>query len=158
LEALASSMKVPTQHAIKLGAPPLLDDYAGEAVDFNVDPPLERGQAVLQKNINSPTPTAIPGGLVLTTKQDYEALAIGKLKGKAFLIVDVWDDPQHATIPTAQWLPYAGAPGQGEFNDEVQQKLFDDMRKLSKNGDWNAPVIFFGKDAKNWQSYNASLR
>jgi len=158
LQALASSIKVagPAQPAVKLGLPPVLDAYAGEADDLKVDPPRERGQDVLQKNIDSPTPTIIPGGQVLTTRQVYETLATGKLKGKAFLIIDVWDDRQHSTIPTAQRLPYVGAAG--DFTDDVQQKMFDDMKKMMKGGDWNVPVIFFGKDAKNWQAYNASLR
>jgi hypothetical protein len=158
LQALASSMKVagPAQPAIALGLPPVLDAYAGEADDLKVDPPVSGGLEVLQKNIDSPTPTTLPGGQVLTTKQVYEALASGKLKGKAFLIVDVWDDQQHLTIPTAQRLPYAGAGG--EFTDDVQLKMFDDMKKMIKSGDWTVPVIFFGKDAKNWQAYNASLR
>jgi hypothetical protein len=153
LEALAASIKAtgPTLAAIKLGPPPVLDAYAGETADLKVDP-----QEVLQKNIDSPTPMTIPGGRDLTTKQVYEALSTGKLKGAAFLIIDVWDDPKHSTIPTAQRLPFAGAAG--EFTDDVQQKMFDEMKKLTKNGDWNIPVIFFGRDAKSWQAYNASLR
>jgi PQQ-dependent catabolism-associated CXXCW motif protein len=155
IAALTSQTKVAgpdqqPQPVIKLGPTPFKDDYAGEAADCKGN-----SQETLQKDVSSPTPCMIPGGTVLTTKLVYNAVATGKLKGAAFLIVDVWDEPKHPTIPTAQRLPYAGAGG--DFTDNVQQKLFEDMKKLTK-GNWGTPVIFFCHDAKSWEAYNASLR
>jgi hypothetical protein len=138
------------QAVVKLGPAPFKDDYAGEAADCKDSAP-----ETLQKDVSSPTPCRIPGGTVLTTKLVYNAVASGKLKNAAVLIIDVWGDPKHTSIPTAQRLPYAGTGG--TFSDDVQQKFFDDMKKLTK-GNWGTPVIFFSHDAKSWEAYNASLR
>jgi PQQ-dependent catabolism-associated CXXCW motif protein len=115
--------------------------------------------------VNSPTPARIPGGTVLRTPELYDALKRGRLGDYVaggsgankipFVIVDAWSDLQHPSIPTAKKVPSAGQGG--DFEDKVQKELWATLDKLT-GGDWSMPVVFFSRDAKHWEAYNAALR
>jgi hypothetical protein len=149
LSTMSSAAAVVSQPLIKLGPIPVLPGYADELADDDVKP-----TGNLEANVNSPTPRTFPDGNLLTTRQLYDALASGKLKDAGFLLIDAWSDLQHPTIPTAKRLPVAGKGG--AFGDATQTKMFDEINRLTQN--WKAPVVFFSRDAKSWECYNAALR
>jgi PQQ-dependent catabolism-associated CXXCW motif protein len=136
-------------------------NYADEDTKFDgVEP-----SSVPVSEVNSPTPTRIPGGTVLRTQELYDAFKRGKLGDYvagtagagniAFVVVDVWSDPQHRSIPTAKMVPAAGQAG--DFEDKVQKELWATLDKIT-GGDWSMPIVFVSRDAKHWEAYNAALR
>jgi PQQ-dependent catabolism-associated CXXCW motif protein len=124
-------------------------NYANETTNFGVAP-----QKTLKSNVGSQTPTSIPGGRTITTKDLAKALR----DGLPMMLIDAWDDQQggtHATLPGAKELSYAGAGG--NFDDAIQSRLQGDLAKLTK-GDWNQTLVFFCQGAVCWEAYNAALR
>ena len=124
-------------------------NYANETTNFGVAP-----QKTLKSNVGSQTPTSIPGGRTMTTKDLAKALH----DGLPITLIDAWDDQQrgtHATLPGATELTYAGQPG--NFDDAIQARLQGDLAKLTK-GDWNQTLVFFCQGAECWEAYNAALR
>jgi len=117
-----------------------------EDQDFGVKP-----TRMLHKSpMHAPTPTRIPGGLVITT----EALA-GLLKkhGRKIIIFDVLGS--NRGLP---WARNALPAGQGgSFNDQVQGEFARYLEKQTK-GNKSAPVVFYCQSPKCWLSYNAALR
>lgn len=121
-------------------------NYANELTDFGVPP-----QNLLQSNVGTQTPTRIPGARVITTSQLANALQ----QGQQFLLVDAWDDAQHAMLPGAVRITYAGRPG--SFNDNTQRALRQELNRLTA-GASNYPIVFYRAGAVCWESYNAALR
>ncbi len=121
--------------------------YADETKSAGVDPPNEP-----VKELNGPTPSVIPGGKVLTTAQMWEAFARTTLG--PIVLVDVWIDVHPTTIPSANRLPTAG---QGTMDGQARTELWRALKKLS-GGNFNDAIVFFGRDAKDWEGYNAALR
>jgi PQQ-dependent catabolism-associated CXXCW motif protein len=124
---------------------------ADEWTDFGVAPLSE-----LQFIQSSPTPLTIPGGRVIATGALEAALERGTLDGVPFLTIDVLrrDNPK-LEVPKSQYIEYAG--DYGAFGDQVQQKLKDELAKLTGN-DPDMPLVFFCLGARCWESYNAALR
>ncbi len=144
----------PSDSDVTLGPPPLDGvNYADEARAFDgVDP-----SPVPVAAVDSPTTTEIPGGRVLKTRELYDALKSGKLGADrlAFVMVDAWSDPQHTSIPTAHRLAQAG---RGDAIDsQLRKEVWDALDKLS-GGKFTTPIVFFSRDVKHWEGYNAALR
>jgi hypothetical protein len=144
-----------TEAAKQLGPPPLKGiDYADESTDFHVKPPFGKdGLPTTQPSLHSPTPTTIPGATVLTTYQMYHAIADATL-GSTLFIVDVWSDPHPNSIPAAYPLPNAGL---GVLDAKAANQLWQALFKLT-GGNFDAPIIFFSHDVKDWEGYNAAIR
>ena len=122
--------------------------------------PLARGTppvSILKpvREVNAPTPTRIPGATVLKTRQLYDALKGGKLVGSEFVVVDASSEPTHPSIPAANRLPQAGQGG--ALDPKLQREVWTALDKMS-GGKFTKPIVFFSRDAKNWEGYNAALR
>ncbi len=124
---------------------------ANEWTDFEVSPQKE-----LQFIQSSATPLMIPGGRVIATGALESAIERGTLDGVRFLAIDVWrrDNPR-TEVPKSRYIDYAG--DFGNFNDDVQQKLKDELARLTGN-DLDMPLVLFCLGARCWESYNAALR
>ncbi|MGB6535648.1 MAG: tetratricopeptide repeat protein [Xanthobacteraceae bacterium] len=127
-------------------------DPAGEFTDYHLKP-----QAVLQASnrIGTNTPTAIPGGRVISTLALKAALQSGTIGGAPFKLLDEWNS-DHTPIPGAT-TQYQYAAASGSFNDAVQQKLAADLKSLT-GGNLNMPLVFYCVGSQCWESYNAALR
>jgi hypothetical protein len=121
--------------------------YADETKSDGVDPPSQPG-----KEVNGPTPIVIPGGKVLTTAQLWEAIANKSLG--TIVLIDVSSEAHAMTIPSATRLPTAGL---GTMDEQARKTLWEALKKLSGDN-WDVSIIFFGRDAKDWEGYNAALR
>jgi len=124
-------------------------NYANEATNFGVAP-----QKTLKSNVGTQTPTSIPGGRTITTKDLAKALH----DGLPMMLIDAWDDQHggtHATLPGAAELTYAGSPG--DFSDAIQTRFETDLKRLTK-GDRTQTLVFYCQGAVCWEAYNAALR
>lgn len=124
-------------------------NYANETTNFGVAP-----QKTLKSNVGTQTPTSIPGGRTITTKDLAKALH----DGLPMMLIDAWDDQQggtHATLPGATELSYAGSPG--NFDDATQTRFEKDLQRLTK-GDRTQTLVFYCQGAVCWEAYNAALR
>jgi tetratricopeptide (TPR) repeat protein len=63
--------------------------------------------------------------------------------------------PGDLTIPNSEVIPYAGFPG--DFHDDIQRKLEDELKKLTANNP-KMPLVFYCHGSHCWSSYNACLR
>jgi hypothetical protein len=127
--------------------------YADESSDWGV-----KSDGKLSGVAEGRTPSSIPGGGVLTTKQLYDAMRTGSMptpagKPVAFVLVEVGNDTG-PTLPQAHRLKDV-ADG-GKFDDATQTRLFTDLAALVKN--FSQGIVFFGADSKSWAPYNAALR
>lgn len=120
-------------------------NYANEKTNFGV-PPLN----ILQANVGSPTPTALNGGRVVSTA----ALATALKANWTAILLDVWQEQTHTTLPGAHRFPLAGA--YGNFDDAEQQRLVNQLAVLT-NHNVNVPLVFCA-GSECWESYNAALR
>lgn len=124
-------------------------NYANETTNYGVAP-----QGTLKSNVGSQTPTSIPGGRTMTTRDLAKVIQ----DGLPILLIDAWNDQQggtHATLPGATELPYAGTPG--DFNDTTQTRLAADLQRLTK-GDRTQTLVFYCQGSQCWEAYNAALR
>lgn len=122
------------------------DGYAGELTDFGI-----ASKSVLESDVGSPTPLAIPAGKRITTA-DLTAL----LKAQpATILVDVLANPHPETIRGSVWAPAGGAGG--SFSDDNQRQFVQQMQKLVRQHP-GQPLVFFCAGARCWESYNAVLR
>jgi PQQ-dependent catabolism-associated CXXCW motif protein len=126
---------------------PVSANYADELTNFGIPP-----RSFLQTQVGGPTPTAIPGGRVVTTDQLRVALQSGK---RDFILIDAFYAPGHQTIPGAYNIPLAGTGG--NFLDYAQGQVFIRLMQLT-NARSDYPIVFFCEGARCWESYNAALR
>ena len=125
-------------------------NYADELTDFGVYP-----QPFLQFAVATQTPLSIPGGQTIATA-DLVRLINGAAQGhQTLLLLDALSGTDHATLPNAVRLPFAGSGG--NFNDQVQQALWGQLSTLTGN-QADTPMVFFCQGAVCWESYNAALR
>jgi PQQ-dependent catabolism-associated CXXCW motif protein len=99
---------------------------------------------------HGPTPMAIPGGKVITTR---ELIALQQSAGQKLVLLEVLGAPQ--TLPNAFRAAPAAAPG--NFKDQTQQQFAQVLQQLTK-GDTNAPIVTYCASPECWMSYNAALR
>lgn len=97
---------------------------------------------------HGPTPTRIPGGLVVETAVLSQAVAGGQA-----LLVDVLGGA--TTIQGAIDAVGMGQPG--SYQDQIQQQVVSFLAQATQNNP-DAMLIFFCSDPMCWLSYNASLR
>jgi len=118
---------------------------AFETRDFGVPP-----QNVLrQGQFHAPTPTAIPGGYLVTTGNLVDAIR----NGTQMLVIDVLGSSYG--LPNAYSAPALASAG--SFNDRTQQQAVAWLNQIS-GGNPNVPIIIYCSEPMCWLSYNASLR
>lgn len=140
--------------AAPIARPPIPAHVAdGEQWDFGVPP----RHTLISSDRTGPTPTAIPGGRVITTAQLDEILhRHWQDPQEPLLVFDVSgpDGPPY-TLPAAALL--YGAELGGDFRDEVQRRLVELLDGLT-GGNLDHPMVFFCASPRCWNSYNAALR
>jgi PQQ-dependent catabolism-associated CXXCW motif protein len=125
---------------------PVEANYANERTDWDVPT-----QSTLSTVGAARTPTTIPGGKVLSTRQLADAL----YRKDRLIMLDAWANPAHQTIPGAHRVWFAGHSG--AFDDVYQAALSAVLKRLT-GGDPNYPVVLFCTSSECWESYNAALR
>ena len=125
---------------------PVEANYANESTDWGVP-----AQSTLSKGVGARTPTTIPGGKVLSTRQLADALN----RKDRLIMLDAWANPAHQTVPGAHRVWFAGSSG--AFDDVNQTALSVVLKRLT-GGDLNYPVVLFCANSECWESYNAALR
>ena len=153
LAALAFLIWSPAMTMAQTAAPPSAvptlpaeANYANENTDWGVPP-----QSALAKVAGARTPTTIPGGKVLSTRQLADALR----RKDRLIMLDAWADAAHETIPGAHRVWFAG--NSGAF-DDVSQAALSVVLKRFTGGDLSYPVVVFCTSSECWESYNAALR
>lgn len=120
---------------------------SGEAHDFGVAPTKQLRPS---QQLHGPTPTSIPGGKVIATRQLSELLQRGQ--GNV-LLLHAYGAPEH--LPGAQ---AAGPAAQGgSFDDQVQRDFGQYLRQAS-GGDTSRTLVVYCAGPQCWGSYNAALR
>ncbi len=124
--------------------PPDDPAYAFESQDFGVAPTDQLHQGAP----HGPTPTTIPGGLVVDT-----AVLAQVVNGRQAILIDVLGGL--TTIQGA--LDAAGMGGPGSYQDGLQQQATSFLAQTTQNNP-DAAIVFFCSDPMCWLSYNAALR
>lgn len=118
---------------------------AFETRDFGV--PAQN--TLRQGQFHAPTPTALPGGYLLTTNHLLDAINAGT----QMVVIDVLGSGYG--LPGAMNAP-ALASG-GSFRDRTQQQAMVWLQQITRNNP-SVPVVIYCSDPMCWLSYNASLR
>ncbi|MEE9333122.1 MAG: rhodanese-like domain-containing protein [Granulosicoccaceae bacterium] len=117
-----------------------------ETRDFGVAPTTQLHSGAM----HGPTPTKIPGGLVITT----EALFIGLQQNpQSLMVFDVLNGQD--ILPGAIAAAPASAPG--NFNDQSQNQFSQFLHQTTR-GNNNQALVFYCQSIQCWMSYNAALR
>ena len=119
---------------------------AAESQDFGV-PPTDK---LHTGAMHGPTPTTIPGGLVITTSALVSLM--GNQQGRP-LILDILGGPE--IIPGAIAASPAAQPG--TFSDRTQQEFGGFLQQMTQ-GNKETPIVLYCLSNQCWMSYNASLR
>lgn len=127
------------------GDPKFARAAAAESKDFGIAP-TER---LHEGPMHAPTPTRIPGALVVTT----EALHMLYQRESALLVFDVLGGPQ--ILPNAQNALPAGQAG--SFKDQTQGEFGNYLQQVT-GGNKDMPLVFYCQSVECWMSYNAALR
>ena len=117
-----------------------------EAQDFGVAPVSQLHGGAM----HGPTPTTIPGGLVISTEAFWTTLQQNQ---GGIAIFDVLGGQE--ILPGAYAASPAAAPG--SFNDQTQQEFGQFLTQVT-GGNKQAPVLFYCQSPQCWMSYNAALR
>lgn len=126
--------------------PPTAQGDAAETQDFGVAPTRELHGGPM----HGPTPSKIPGGMLVTTGALVKLLQGGQGK---LLVFDVLGGPE--VLPGARGA--VPAHQAGHFKDEVQRG-FGDYLQQTTQGDKSAGMVFYCQSVQCWMSYNAALR
>ena len=119
---------------------------AAEGQDFGVAPKAELHTG----SMHGPTPTTIPGGLVITTSGLVAMLANQQVRP---ILLDVLGGPE--ILPGALAATPAAQPG--TFSDETQ-KGFGQFLQQQTQGNLETPLVLYCLSNQCWMSYNAALR
>ncbi len=117
-----------------------------ESQDFGIAPTSRLYSGAM----HGPTPTTIPGGLVITTEALWMTLQQNQ---NSIAIFDVLGGQQ--ILPGAIAAVPASAPG--SFNDQTQQEFGQFLQQVT-GGNKQTPVLFYCQSPQCWMSYNAALR
>lgn len=117
-----------------------------EGRDFGVAPTSQLHTG----GMHGPTPTTIPGGLVITT--DALVAMLANQQGRP-LVLDILGGPE--ILPGAIAATPAAQPG--TFSDETQ-KGFGQFLQQQTQGNMEAPIVLYCLSNQCWMSYNAALR
>ncbi|MEP1535752.1 MAG: rhodanese-like domain-containing protein [Paracoccaceae bacterium] len=118
---------------------------AFETRDFGVPPQ----NSLRQGQFHAPTPTAVPGGNLLTTDGLVQAMN----NGTQMVVIDVLGGPYG--LPNAFSAPALAQAG--SYNDRTQQQANSWLHQIT-GGNQNLPIVIYCSDPMCWLSYNASLR
>ncbi len=118
-----------------------------EAQDFGVAPTQQLRPS---QQLHGPTPTSIPGGRVIGTRQLSGMLQ--QAPGNV-LLLHAYGGPEH--LPGAQAV--APAAQGGSFDDQVQREFGQYLRQAS-GGDTSRALVVYCAGPQCWGSYNAALR
>ncbi len=117
-----------------------------ESEDFGI-PPTDQLHV---DPMHAPTPTRIPGGLVITT----EALnGLYEKNAGQFIVFDVLGGQKG--LPGAQKARPAG--NAGSFTDQNQRDFGTYLQSVTQ-GNKQMPLVFYCQSNHCWLSYNAALR
>ncbi len=120
---------------------------SGEAQDFGIAATRKLRPS---QQLHGPTPTSIPGGKVIATRQLSEMLQRGQ---DNVLLLHAYGAPEH--LPGAQAV--APASQGGRFDDQVQREFGQYLRQAS-GGDTSRMLVVYCAGPQCWGSYNAALR
>ena len=99
---------------------------------------------------HGPTPSRIPGGVVVTTGALQKLLSD---RQSGVIVLDVFGAPQ--MLPNAvHAMPAAQG---GSFSDQTQQGYGQFLQQIT-GGDRNRPIVTYCAGVQCWLSYNAALR
>lgn len=132
------------------GNAPAMAGSLGEAHDFGIAP-TARLQPSTQ--LHSPTPTSIPGGKVVGTRQLAQWMQGQQGQQGKVLLLHAIGSPQH--LPHA--IPVTPASQGGSFDDQVQRE-FDQYLEQATGGDRSRLIVTYCAGVECWGSYNAALR
>jgi len=118
-----------------------------ETDDFGVAP---TNRLRPTEQLHGPTPTSIPGGKVITTRQLMQARPGGQGN---LMLLHAFPSPLH--LPDA--IPVVPAGRGGSFDDAVQRE-FGRYLQQATGGDTSRMLVFYCQGVQCWASYNASLR
>lgn len=119
-----------------------------EAQDFGVAPTR---QLRASQQLHGPTPTSIPGGRVIGTRE-LAGMLQQQGQGKV-LLLHAYGGPEH--LPGAQAV--APAAQGGSFDDQIQREFGQYLRQAS-DGDSSRTLVVYCAGPQCWGSYNAALR
>lgn len=121
-----------------------------ETQDFGVAP-TARLQPSTQ--LHAPTPTSIPGGKVVGTRQLAQWMQGQQGQQGRVLLLHAIGSPQH--LPNA--IPVVPASQGGSFDDQVQRE-FGQYLEQATGGDRSRLIVTYCAGVECWGSYNAALR
>lgn len=119
---------------------------AAELQDFGIAPARQLHNGPM----HGPTPTTLPGGLVVTTGALSQLL---QRRDSGVLLFDVLGSGE--SLPNALQAAWLAQPG--TFNDPVQQQLVQGLQ-FQTGGRRDVPLVFYCASTQCWMSYNAALR
>ena len=120
---------------------------SSESQDFGVSPTDKLRPS---DKTHGPTPSKIPGGLVVTTGALQKMLSD---RQSGLVVLDVYGAPQ--MLPNA--VHAMPASQGGSFNDETQKGYGQFLQQIT-GGDKNRPIVTYCAGVQCWLSYNAALR
>jgi PQQ-dependent catabolism-associated CXXCW motif protein len=121
-----------------------------ERQDMRVAPPSQLHAGAM----HGPTPTSLPGGRLVTTREIYEL--VRRTQGNrdtAPRVFDVLGAPER--LPGALLAVPAAQPG--TFDDATQREFGQFLQGVMQ-GRRDLPMIFYCASTQCWLSYNAALR
>jgi PQQ-dependent catabolism-associated CXXCW motif protein len=119
---------------------------AAEGQDFGVAPTSQ----LKTGGMHGPTPTTIPGGMVITTGALVSLLGNQQVKP---VLLDILGGPE--ILPGAIAASPAAQPG--SFTDETQRG-FGQFLQQQTQGNMETPIVLYCLSNQCWMSYNAALR
>ena len=103
--------------------------------------------------LHGPTPTSIPGGKVVSTRQLAQWMQGQQGRQGRVLLLHAIGSPQH--LPHA--IPVTPASQGGSFDDQVQRE-FGQYLEQATGGDRSRLIVTYCAGVECWGSYNAALR
>ena len=123
---------------------------AGETQDFGVKPV---GQLRPSEQLHAPTPTSIPGGKVIGTRQLAQLMHEQQGAPSRLMLLHAIASQRH--LPNA--IPVVPAAQGGGFDDQVQRD-FGNYLQQATGGDRGRMLVTYCSGVQCWGSYNAALR
>ena len=131
-------------------APPSASQASAETQDFGVAPSTTLRAS---EQLHGPTPTSIPGGKVVDTRQLAEWMQGQKDPNGRVLLLHAIGGLEH--LPQA--IPATPASQGGSFTDDVQRDFGKFLEQVTR-GDRERLIVTYCAGVHCWGSYNAALR
>ena len=125
-------------------------DDAGETQDFGIAPTSELRPSA---QLHGPTPTTIPGGKVVGTRQLAQWMQGQQGQQGKVLLLHAVGSSTH--LPNA--IPATPASQGGRFDDQVQTDFGAYLQRATA-GDRSRLLVTYCQGVRCWGSYNAALR